>query len=530
MSAVLAALFAGENRDYVADKMLLRRSYQNWLPIRGPDLNFSYYTDSHQQSVVDSYGYTFHYFSHLVSRVAAFLLGEEFRALDSTSVNSQNALIAVVGVVGCWAVGVVCRETFGSKRAELVGIAGSFALPMWLGHSWMNQKDVPFAVGFTCATAAAVITANLLHGESAPRPIVRDLSIATFLAVSLTFGTRPGLAILVLPLFAYGWWQVRRRVPVVQMSLATAVFGATVLVLFTNPASIPNPIGWAWNGVSVGRSFIGYAGDVLFDGALVKSKDLGWWYLVKSFVSSLPLVSLLGLVSGAVFLLLQIRRGAAGMALPVVYQAAIVAVVVLGLSGNNYNAGRQYLFVILGWQMVAVLGLWSLAMVTNQRWRQTARATIVVLVGLLIIDHVSIFPYQYVYRNEVARQADDFVNRGEFDYWAMAGRELVAAVPNEPGVRVYFGSGDRPARGKYIPQSGWQYLPDGATAVDDATPDPWKSDTGIVQVDYVPWLHYWPPRLDEPFRVSLSTCDVVHSAYAVMAPQRVLLGRLYKCR
>lgn len=530
MSSVIAACFSAENRDYVADKMLLRRGYQGWLPLGAPDLNFSYYTDAHRQSVVDSYGYTFHYFSHLVSRVVALLLGEDFRALGSTSVNTQNALIAALGVVGCWAVGVVCREMFQSRHAELAGIVGVFLLPLWLGHSWMNQKDVPFAVGLACATAAATLAANLPRDGAITRTTIRELALAYVLAVSLTLGTRPGLAPVALPLLAFAAWQASRHGSQVQRALITAGFGSVALVLITNPASIPNPVGWVWNGLVVGRDFIGYAGDVLFDGRLVRSADLGWWFLVKSFVSLLPLVSLVGLGSGVVFLVLEVRRGRWLRVIPLAYHSVVVAAVVIGLSGNNYNAGRQFLFIVLGWQMVGVLGLWWVSLVARHQWRRPASLVIVALTAWLIIDHVSIFPYQYVYRNEIARQADNFAERGEFDYWGMAGRELVSAIPDQPGLTVYFGPGDRVGGGKYLPQSGWPFLGDNSTAVDDMTEASWKSEDGNALVDYVPWLHYWPPRLDAPFRSSMSECDVVHSAYAVMAPQRVLLGSLYKCR
>ena len=71
VSSLIAVLFSGENRDYVADKMLLNRSYEHWLPVWAPDLGGMYYTNGHPQEVVDSYGYTFHYISHLVSRLVA---------------------------------------------------------------------------------------------------------------------------------------------------------------------------------------------------------------------------------------------------------------------------------------------------------------------------------------------------------------------------------------------------------------------------------------------------------------------------
>jgi hypothetical protein len=65
---------------------------------------------------------------------------------------------------------------------------------------------------------------------------------------------------------------------------------------------------------------------------------------------------------------------------------------------------------------------------------------------------------------------------------------------------------------------------------DESAGASWKSETGQLQFDYVPWLHYWPPELDYVFRTSLEGCQIVHSAYVRFFPARVLLGVLYKCR
>lgn len=531
VSALLSAFFTGENRDFVADKKLLQRSFQKWLPVSSDDLSFfNFYTDGHPQSVVDSYGYSFHYFSYLASRIVGFLTGGEFRAIGGVSLNTQNVILALIGVLGCWAVGLVCREIFQSTHAELAGIVGTFLLPLWLGHSWTNQKDVPFAVGFACATAAATIAASISGGRTFSRSLSRELTISLTLAVLLTFGTRPGIAVLVLPPLLYVFLALRKQSAKVQLRLGVSVLGGAAIVLVTNPASIPNPIGWVWNSISTGRNFIGYAGDVLFEGRFVRSQDLGWRYIVSSFVSSLPLVAILGLIAGVIFLITRIRQGELWKVLPIAYHALVAAALVLGISSNNYNAGRQFLFVVIGWQMVSILGLWWLGNLSATRWRQASRIVIAGLVAVLMIDHVSIFPYQYVYRNEISRQADNLAMRGEYDYWALASRELVRAIPDEPGLVIYFGSGDLLNGGRYLTQNGQPLVPENQVVFDESAGASWKSETGQLQFDYVPWLHYWPPELDYVFRTSLEGCQIVHSAYARFFPARVLLGVLYKCR
>ena len=242
----------------------------------------------------------------------------------------------------------------------------------------------------------------------------------------------------------------------------------------------------------------------------------------------MPLVAILGMAAGAIFMISLAMRGRLWKIIPVAYHAVVVALVVLGLSSNNYNAGRQYVFIVLGWQMVAILGLWWMITLSNRNLRSAFQISVLILAGYLVVDTVSIFPYQYVYRNEIARRADNFAESVEFDYWGMAGRDLVSAIPNEPNLVIYFGSGDSKYGGSYTPQSGQPFVPLGSTILEDR--DSWKSNDGQLVVDYVPWLHYWPPKMDGLFREPLANCKIVDSAYAVMPPERVLLGSLYKCR
>jgi hypothetical protein len=179
--------------------------------------------------------------------------------------------------------------------------------------------------------------------------------------------------------------------------------------------------------------------------------------------------------------------------------------------------------------MVAILGLWWMITLSNRYLRTAAQISVLILAGFLVVDNVSIFPYQYVYRNEIARRADNFAESVEFDYWGMAGRDLVSAIPNESNLVIYFGAGDWLSNGgKYTSQSGQPFVPPGSTILEEK--ELLTSNDGELEIDYVPWLHYWPPSLDHWFRGPLVNCEIVDSAYAVMPPERVLLGSLYKCR
>jgi hypothetical protein len=99
-----------------------------------------------------------------------------------------------------------------------------------------------------------------------------------------------------------------------------------------------------------------------------------------------------------------------------------------------YNGSRQFLFMVPAFTMMAVLGVWRV--VTSLRKHPTKtpwplRAVwVVVGLGLVlpVVDQVRLFPYNYVYFNEVARLAPIDGN-WPTDYWRASGQDLIRRLP-----------------------------------------------------------------------------------------------------
>ena len=93
-----------------------------------------------------------------------------------------NALVGVLGLIGCWKLGAAA----GGPRAGFVALLFLVLTPNYYGQMFNNPKDIPFAVGMVWAIYYMVRIAPRLPAP--PWRLVAKLGIA----VGLTLGVRIG--------------------------------------------------------------------------------------------------------------------------------------------------------------------------------------------------------------------------------------------------------------------------------------------------------------------------------------------------
>ena len=522
---VTITMFVGTNRDYAADVRLLERAFVDWLPVSGfsdPSnplnrFNTGGYVMGHPQAVVDSYGYTFQYITYLITRVVSFVTGTDFGISSEVRIMTQNIVIAATGLLGCIIVGRIIRVVTNSPRAELAALVMMAFTPLWVGHSWMNQKDIPFATGFIACTLLAV---NALERRRRHFKLSgREETWLTACAVMLTFGTRPGIAVLTLPLFGLTLLHSGRLSMPTRPLMRGLVVGI-VGTLATNPASVPNPIGWITSAISTGREFPGWIGQVLYFGKFTPGDQVGADYLFTDYVFQLPLLLVIGLLGACVAMTRAHPRFGRSW-IPLGYHAVVTPVIVFGIASVNYNAGRQYLFVMPGVVTVAILGLHHLLQQKNRNVRRGVRVVLAVFSFTLLVDNVTLYPFQYVYRNEAFRTIPDFKDRFEFDYWGLAGRQIGDNLGDLGPGDVYVGSGRTiDGRPTYV---------DSLTIVPYVAPNQFPGSEVSNPVG-AGSLFYWPQILDTNFRPYLANCRETYRATTFLWPERIALGSVHDCR
>jgi hypothetical protein len=353
--------------------------------------------------------------------------------------------------------------------------------------------------------------------------------------VAVVFGA--GVMVMAAAAWRYKGY---RHTRLISFTIIGVAIGTLVLVV-TNPASLPNPLGWVLNSVEVARDFTFWSGSVLVRGELYPSTAIPLWYLPFIVFIQTPLVVLVAASFGVVHLVRRAvasdsrgKRGAHVLAwLPVGLQ---VVPAVVGVIGGSlfYNAGRQVLFVLPVVALFAGIGVMAV-LDAVRGWKQplaglrpVVLGLMVVLVALPVIDTVRLFPYQYVYFNELER-SQDVLQRYEFDYWGISGREAMdwvnetspEAAIKTPGIWIYppFATSDvvlvDPAFASQVP--GWKKLNEDRTVVVD-----WSQ---VPERDRL-WVgNYYPVWGAD----TLVDCPVVHTVTRPLWNRDIVLSQVRRC-
>lgn len=375
------------------------------------------------------YGGAFEMPAQLLTRVSPFTPIETRRLF--------GGLVGALGVLGCGALGGL-----------LVGPAGAWlsggllaTWPTWVGHAFINSKDVPFAAAFVWAVYFLVRIAR--NGA-----VLRPLDHAFFsLSSGLAVGTRAGGLVL---------WLVYASLALVSLATTLRAPGDRVVlraahrviaVVLTLAASCGlMMLAWPWTQEAPWSRSIEAMQlmtrfprpmEVLFKGKLTVTTSLPWDYVPTWLGLTLPPLVVILLILTAPVALFHFREeksrpGAAAAILLLLaggpLAAAMAGRVVL------YDGIRQLLFVVpILIPAAAWTGIEIARRLPSARWRGAAIA----LAALLSLDPLSglvrLHPYQYIYFNRLAGGLSGAAGRFETDYWGLALRETAEWVNHNQG-------------------------------------------------------------------------------------------------
>jgi hypothetical protein len=550
-----AMMWAAKHLGVGIDQTFDQQSFLNMLErVTGPNRFGSYPYEEAYRPVEESYGFTFQALAFAVSLVISPLLGRSFDPLSIATFTDKNVLVLIVAMIAVWALYHLALSLTRRRFTAATAATALVLIPAFSGHALMNQKDIPLAAGMTCFTAGAVMFINQMRTSSAhsltdtgevSRGHGAPWMISLLLALGIMFGvgSRPTVAVIfagvMVLMGVIAWWYRDNWAAngsqdrlIVTSVIALSLGG--VVVLITNPASLPNPVGWLMNAIEQTRNFSFWSGSVLVRGELIPHDAQPRWYLPFMLFIQTPVVILLSATVGAVHLLYRAitvtgdRAGRLMMWTPVLAQ---VSLAVAGVAGGSlfYNAARQALFVLPIIALLAGIGFVAIFdLLRATRAQRLAVALLAVLVAMPIIDSVRLFPYQYVYVNELERSGR-VVSRYEFDYWGISGREAMDWVnQNNPDAAL-----------RHVPIWVYpQFAGDDAVIVDplfDQRLDSWKNQFSGRRVvsdwDEVPdrprlWVgNYYPSWGSDIF----TDCPIVHTVTRPLWNQNIPLSLIRRC-
>ncbi len=355
-----------------------------------------------------------------------------------------NAVSGLFWAATFWPVCSLGRKLAGRAAGWFAGFA-LFGIPIYLGHGFINPKDVPLA----CAMAWFLDVCCWASGAASRvgSGLSNRFNWRHGLAMGCAFGfvlaMRPGawfcVVLLGLPVLTLGFrrWRSRFRPapdpvprilpPVLRVLLVclTAVPLAWVLMVAPWPYAHQNPIANPVRAISYASHF-DEVYQVLFEGKFWPSNKLPWDYYFVHFAITTPVILLLlavfGHLSGA---RIALRRS---IAFPVFAGSLFLVwfplIYFLVARPNVYDGLRHFLFLLPMLAVMAAAGAATCARLLPRRlgfWMRNAIPSLLLLAGAPSL--FTMHPYQYAYYNFLAGNRATLHERFETDFWVTSYRE-----------------------------------------------------------------------------------------------------------
>jgi len=360
-----------------------------------------------------------------------------------------NALVGLVGVVGCWKL----ARTLGGPRVGLWAALLLLITPNFYGQMFNNPKDVPFAAGYVWSLYYLVRLIPAL-----PRPQRADI-LKLGLAIGLTLGVRVGgllcLCYLGLLLFADAALRLQRdKNPfAAARDLVRGIWAIVIPVLALSYAIMLLAWPWAqlnpvWRPIAALIQFDhhDFPYPTLFDGAYIPAPDLPRIYLPTFLLINLPELFLLLLCGGLFWSIAKIWRErpaptillAPGL---VVFAGLFPIAYAVAIHATLFDGMRHFLFVVPPLACCAALAFELLISKLKPLSPQFALAmtALAVYLGYHLSVMAALHPDEYVYYNALVGGVPGAAGRFNLDYWANSYREathrLVAWLAERDGSR-----------------------------------------------------------------------------------------------
>ena len=359
------------------------------------------------------YGQSYDLLTYIVNKVLRIEAEYEFRHFQ----------IAFAGFLTILYAGLVAVLLSG-YRAGFITMLFMFFAPRFLGHSFNNPMDVPFAFGYIFTIYHTFRFLLKLPSFSIRSAIWISLGIA--FTISIRIGGLMLIPYILMFAGLYTWlhkWEFKRfSKPWLKMAwkgllyLLAISISAYVISLIPWPYGLQKPLKNPFEALSV-MSNISVSIRVLFDGAIHWSNKLPWYYISMNILFTVPIVLLAGFGLNA-FLFPFYRNRLKPIFIFFLYFVVIFPVAyVVYKESNVYGGWRHLLFVFPS--MAVISGISYDTLIRQFRPRILKIAVAVVVAGGIVHPGIHIIrnhPLEYIYFNEILGVKGAY-GRFETDYY-----------------------------------------------------------------------------------------------------------------
>jgi len=369
---------------------------------------------SDPENKLNYYGQSFDLLTYVFNK--AFSIDKPFEA--------RHILNAITGFLTIFFSGLLAVFLAG-YRAGLITLILMFITPSFLGHSFNNPMDIPYALGYVFT-----IYQVFRFLQQLPHFSIRTAVWIT-IGIAFTISIRIGGLVLIPYLFAFAGlyvlvnkWEYpflsknyRRFVWKGLLYLVIISISSYLLSLLLWPYGLQKPLRNPFEALKM-MTNISVSIRVLFDSAIHWSNRLPWYYISKNILYTVPAVILAGFLLNIFLVGLYRKQFKPVFAFFLFFAFLFPIYYVIYKDSNVYGGWRHLLFVFPPMAILASISFSTLITYIRSRYLKWA-PVIILSAGMIhparfiITNH----PFEYMYFNEIMGGINSAYGKFETDYY-----------------------------------------------------------------------------------------------------------------
>jgi tetratricopeptide (TPR) repeat protein len=362
---------------------------------------------------------------------------DNFTALVNRVFNIENEFLTrhFTGAVFFWFLilftGLLAQKISGSWLVAVFTLMALVFMPRLAGQAFGNLKDIPFATGYMSGLYLIIRFLKEL-----PRPTWKT-TVLLGLAIAFTVSVRAGgfilfayLGMSIIIYFVLKPFYLKQIVSTKPVFVRLLGQGAVILLigyfagLLFWPYALQNVLVHPIESLGIMEHYKVSIRQV-FEGNLLWSTQLPWYYLPKWILISTPVVILAGFVIYFYFFFRNVfskREGLQQLLTEgfILFAFVFPIIYVIAIGSNLYSGVRQMLFIMPLAAIFSVIGIFRLLKLVELKNRKISNAGYAFFFLLLVLPlkhQATTFPVDYVYFNSFVGGNKNAWGEYEYDYY-----------------------------------------------------------------------------------------------------------------
>lgn len=342
----------------------------------------------------------------------------------------NHLVTASIGLAACLVLLLLNRTFKNLNNFGYLASAILLSLPIWVGNSFHNMKDIPAAAGYVFVTVGCILLVNSFLKNS---PDFRNIFLI-FFGFLFVLGTRPALLLPVLLSFFLSLLYLKFVLHLANSILLKISFltliPTTISFLVFLPHFIQFPIK-SFKETFYTSSNFPWNGSVLTGGKL-ENAVLTINYFSKWFFAQTPIIFILLFLIGLFAYFSTVFKNKKSNLFVasslILLQFGLVPFYLFITNSPIYNGLRHIMFIYPSLAFFSALGFYYLF--NHFKNKQKILLAILAL-GFIFpnVESVRLMPFQQIYYNPVISVLYDVASDWETDYYGITAREAFQHLP-----------------------------------------------------------------------------------------------------